>query len=89
MCKILFCMKKLIEIDETVLTKLKILSAFEGMSVKALMENAIESFVKKKEKEQLEKLTLEQKEDLGLLLLMQQADRNETVSRKDIFKLLE
>jgi hypothetical protein len=82
-------MKKLIEIDETVLTKLKILSAFEGMSVKALMENAIESFVKKKEKEQLEKLTLEQKEDLGLLLLMQQADRNDTVSRKDIFKLLE
>ena len=82
-------MKKLIEIDEIVLTKLKILSAFEGMSVKALMENAIESFVKKKEKEQLEKLTLEQKEDLGLLLLMQQADRNDTVSRKDIFKLLE
>jgi hypothetical protein len=82
-------MKKLIEIDETVLTKLKILSAFEGMSVKALMENAIESFVKKKEKEQLEKLTPEQKEDLGLLLLMQQADRNDTVSRKDIFKLLE
>ena len=82
-------MKKLIEIDETVLTKLKILSAFEGMSVKALMENAIESFVKKKEKEQLEKLTLEQKEDLGLLLLMQQADRNDTVSRNDIFKLLE
>ena len=68
---------------------MKILSAFEGMSVKALMENAIESFVKKKEKEQLEKLTLEQKEDLGLLLLMQQADRNDTVSRKDIFKLLE
>ena len=82
-------MKKLIEIDETVLVKLKVLSAFEGLSVKALMEKAVELFVKTKEKEQLNNLTQEQKEDMGLLLLMQQADRTDTVSRKDIFKLLE
>ena len=82
-------MKKLIEIDETVLIKLKVLSAFEGLSVKALMEKAVELFVKTKEKEQLNNLTQEQKEDMGLLLLMQQADRTDTVSRKDIFKLLE
>ena len=43
-------MKKLIEIDDTILTKLKVLSAFEGLSVKALMEKAIELFVKTKEK---------------------------------------
>ena len=30
----------------------------------------------------------EQKEDIGLLLLMQQVDRTDTVSREDIFKLL-
>ena len=41
-------MKKLIEIDETVLIKLKVLSAFEGLSVKALMEKAVELFVKTK-----------------------------------------
>jgi hypothetical protein len=82
-------MKKLIEIDETVLVKLKVLSAFEGLSVKALMEKAVELFVKTKEKEQLNNLTQEQKEDMGLLLLMQQADRTDTVSREDIFKLLE
>ncbi|MFT5147320.1 MAG: hypothetical protein ACI9JT_001704 [Polaribacter sp.] len=82
-------MKKLIEIDETVLIKLKVLSAFEGLSVKALMEKAVELFVKTKEKEQLNNLTQEQKEDMGLLLLMQQADRTDTVSREDIFKLLE
>ncbi|WP_218597815.1 hypothetical protein [Polaribacter sp. NJDZ03] len=81
-------MKKLIEIDDTILTKLKVLSAFEGLSVKALMEKAIELFVKTKEKEQLDRLTDEQKEDIGLLLLMQQADRTDTVSRDDIFKLL-
>ncbi|WP_299014398.1 hypothetical protein [uncultured Polaribacter sp.] len=82
-------MKKLIEIDETTLTKLKILSAFEDLSVKKLMEKAIVLFVQSKEKEQSEKLTDEQKEDIGLLLLMQQADRNDTVSREEIFKALE
>lgn len=81
-------MKKLIEIDETILTKLKVLSAFEGLSVKALMEKAIELFVKSKEKEQLDSLTEEQKEDLGLLLLMQQADRTDTVSEEEFLKAL-
>lgn len=82
-------MKKLVEIDNSVLTKLKVLSAFEGLSVKALMEKAIETFVKTKEKEQLDSLSKEEKEDIGLLLLMQQADRTRTVSREEIFKLLE
>lgn len=82
-------MKKLVEIDDTVLTKLKVLSAFEGLSVKALMEKAIELFVKNKEKEQLDSLSQEEKEDIGLLLLMQQADRAKTVSRDKVFKLLE
>lgn len=82
-------MKKLVEIDDTVLTKLKVLSAFEGLSVKALMEKAIELFVKNKEKEQLDSLSQEEKEDIGLLLLMQQADRAKTVSRDEVFKLLE
>ena len=82
-------MKKLVEIDETLLTKLKVLSAFEGLSVKALMEKAIELFVKNKEKEQFDNLSQEQKEDIGLLILMQQADRTKTVSREEVFKLLE
>jgi len=81
-------MKKLIEIDETVLIKLKVLSAFEGLSVKALMEKAVELFVKTKEKEQLNNLTQEQKEDMGLLLLMQQADRTDTVSEEEFLNAL-
>lgn len=81
-------MKKLIEIDDSILTKLKVLSAFEGLSVKALMEEAVEYFVKAKEKEQLDKLTDEQKEDIGLLLLMQQADRTDTVSEKEFLNTL-
>ena len=81
-------MKKLVEVNDTLLTKLKVLSAFEGLSVKALMEKAIELFVIQKEKEQLDSLTEEQKEDLGLLLLMQQADRTDTVSEEEFLKAL-
>lgn len=81
-------MKKLIEVDNTLLTKLKVLSAFEGLSVKALMEKAIEVFVTNKEKERLESLTEEQKEDLGLLLLMQQVDRTDTVSEEEFLNEL-
>ena len=82
-------MKKNIDIDETILTKLKILSAFENMSVKALMEKAISYFVEQKEKERLNALSDEEKEDLGLLLLMQQVDRTETVSREEVMNALD
>lgn len=81
-------MRKNIDISEIALTKLKILSAFEGISVKALMEHAVDFFIETKEQERFDKLSDEEKEDLGLLLLMQQADRKETVSREEIMKAL-
>lgn len=81
-------MRKNIDIDEATLTKLKILSVFENNSVKGLMEEAVSWFVAQKEKQRLEKLTQEEKEDLGLLLLMQQADRTDEVSRDDIMNIL-
>ena len=82
-------MRKNIDIDETILTKLKILSAFEEISVKALMEKAVSFFVEYKEKEKLKSLSDEEKEDLGLLLLMQQVDRDDTVDEDEIMKALE
>ncbi len=81
-------MKKIIEVEETLLTKLKILSAFENLSVKALMEKAVEWFVAEKEKERLDNMSEEEKEDLGLLLLMQQVDRKDTVSEEEFLKAL-
>lgn len=81
-------MKKIIEIREPLLTKLKILSAFENLSVKALMEKAVEQFVVEKEKERLDSLSEEEKEDLGLLLLMQQADKRDQVSEEEFLKAL-
>jgi|GEM_PF-529249 len=81
--------KKLIEVDKSLVVKLKVLSAFENLSVKALMEKAVVEYVKNKELERFEKLSEEEKEDLGLLLLMQQADTKEFASEDDIFKILD
>lgn len=88
-CVKLFVMRKLIDIDQTTLTKLKFISVFENSSVKVLIENAVQSFVKNKELERFKNLTDDEKEDLGLLLLMQEADMNDTVSRDEIMKALQ
>lgn len=82
-------MRKNIDIDDRLITKLKILSAFENMSVKSLMEKAVAFFVSYKEKERINSLSQEEKEDLGLLLLMQQSDRQDRVSRDDIMDALD
>ena len=81
-------LKKLIEIDKSLVTKLKIISAFENLSVKNLMEKAIREFVENKEIERLENLSIEDKEDLGLLLLMQQADKDDFVNEDDFLNAL-
>lgn len=81
--------RKNIDIDESLLTKLKIVSAFEELSVKSVMEKAISFYVEHKEKERLRSLSEEEKEDLGLLLLMQQSDRNDVVSRGEVMNALD
>ena len=80
---------KLIEVDKSLVTKLNILSAFENLSVKALMEKAIKEFVSKKELERIDSLSEEEKEDLGLLFLMQQADNDDFTTEEAFFKALD
>jgi hypothetical protein len=82
-------MRKLIDIDETTLTKLKVISIFEKISVKGLIENAVETYVKNKQSSHFNNLSEEEKEDIGLLMLMQEADRTEFVSREEIMKILQ
>ncbi|CAN1574864.1 hypothetical protein MCETHM1_03641 [Flavobacteriaceae bacterium] len=81
-------MRKLIDLDETTLTKLKVISIFEKTSVKGLIENVVQSYVKTKQSSQFNNLSDEDKEDLGMLMLMQEADRTELVSREEIMKIL-
>ncbi|MCI0922773.1 hypothetical protein [Sphingobacterium rhinopitheci] len=66
-------MRKNIDIDESTLTKLKLLSFY----------------VDYKEKERLKSLTDEEKKDLGLLLLMLQSDRSEVGSREEVINILD
>ena len=82
-------MRKNIDIDDSILRKVKMLSVFEDISVKALMEKAVRFYVQHKEQERLKTLSKEEKEDLGLLLLMQQADATKTVSEEDVFDYLD
>ena len=81
-------MRKLIDIDEMTLTKLKMISVFKNVSVKTLVENAVKAYVTNRELERFSKMTDEEKEDLGLLLLMQEADRTDKVSEEEVFKVL-
>ena len=81
-------MKKIIDVEESLLVKLKIVSAFENLSVKSLMELAVKQFVTEKEKERLNSMTDEEKEDIGLLLLMQQVDKTDTVNKEEFMKAL-
>lgn len=82
-------MKKNIDVDETTLKKIKIISAYENKSVKALLEEAVTTYVKLKEREKFEQMTDEEKEDIGLLLLMQQNDPEDLVSEEEILNLLD
>ncbi|OXG08815.1 hypothetical protein BC749_10695 [Flavobacterium araucananum] len=81
-------MRKLIDIDEKTLTKLKVISIFEKTSVKGLIENAVQIYVKSMQANQFNNLTDEEKEDVGLMMLMQEVDRNDKVSEEEIFKIL-
>ncbi|PCI34783.1 MAG: hypothetical protein COB60_05480 [Flavobacteriaceae bacterium] len=82
-------MRKNIDIDDITLTKLKVISAFENLSVKALMEKAVRFFVEHKEKEQYDNMSQEAREDAGLYILMQQADKNDLVNRDEIMNILD
>ena len=81
-------MRKLIDIDEATLTKLKVISIFEKTSVKGLIENAVQAYVKNIQSNQFNNMSDEEKEDLGLMMLMQEVDRNDKVNEEEIFKIL-
>ena len=87
--KRIYIMRKNIDIDDNLLTKVKILSAFEDISVKHLLEKAVSFYVEYKENERLKSMTNEEKEDLGLLLLMQQSDRNDVATREEVINILD
>ncbi|MBQ0735218.1 hypothetical protein [Aquimarina celericrescens] len=79
-------MRKIIDIDDQIIPKLKLIAAIENSSVKKVMENAIIWYIEHKKQEQINSMSLVQKEDLGLLLLMQQANPSLLVDEEELFE---
>ncbi len=78
-------MRKIIDIDNELLPKLKLLAAIEDSSVKKVMEDAVFWYLQHKQKNRVAGLSKVQREDLGLLFLMQQADAQSTITEEDLF----
>ncbi len=79
-------MRKIIDIDDQIIPKLKLIAAIENSSVKKVMENAIIWYIEHKKQEQINNMSLVQKEDLGLLLLMQRANPSSLVDEEELFE---
>ena len=64
------------------------ITVFENNSVKGLMVEAVLWLVAQNEKQRLDNLAQKEKEDLGLLLLTQQADRTDVARREEVMEIL-
>lgn len=72
-------MKKLIDVDEKTLSRLKLISLMENISVKSLIESVVQNFASEKVKNN---------EDELLLKLMQQAKSDENATENEFFSAL-
>lgn len=81
-------MKQFVDLDKTTLTKLQMISNIEKVSFDELIQKIVKASVDELWLKKIRGLADEDKEDFGLLLLMQEADRNDKVSKEEIFSIL-
>jgi hypothetical protein len=81
-------MKQFVDLDKTTLMKLQMISVIEKVSPDVLIQKAMKSYVEDVWLRNFNGLSDEEKEDFGLLMLMQEADRNDKVSKEEIFNIL-
>jgi hypothetical protein len=81
-------MKQFVDLDKTTLMKLQMISVIEKVSPDVLIQKTVKSYVEDVWLRNFSGLTDEEKEDFGLLIMMQEADRNDKVSRDEIFNIL-
>lgn len=79
-------MRKIIDIDDQIIPKLKLIAAIESSSVKKVMEDAVSWYIEHKQNEQVNAMSKDQKEDLGLLLLLQKANNTVIIKEEELFK---
>lgn len=75
-------------LNKTTLLKLKMISTIEKVSSDELIQKFVESYVNELWLEKISGLTDDEKEDFGMSMLMQEVDRNDKVSREEIFSIL-
>ena len=81
-------MKQFVDLDKTTLMKLKMISVIEKVSSDDLIQKTVKAYVEEVWLKKFSGLTDEEKEDFGLSMLMQEADRNDKVSSEEIFSIL-
>ena len=81
-------MKQFIDLDNTTFKKLQMISVIEKVSFDELIQKIVKDFVEEFWLKNFSGLTDEEKEDFGLFMLMQEADRNDKVSREEVFGIL-
>ncbi len=79
-------MRKIIDIDTEMIPKLKLIAAIQDSNVKKVMEDAVKWYIEHMQQQQINSMTMSQKEDMGLLLLLQQANTNSTVNEDELFQ---
>ncbi len=81
-------MKQIVDLDKITLMKLQMISAIEKVSSDELIQKIVKASLEELWLKKISGLTDEEKEDFGLFMLMQEADRNDKVSTEEIFSIL-
>jgi hypothetical protein len=81
-------MKQIVDLDKITFMKLQMISKIGKVSSEELIQKIVVASVEELWLKKFSGLTNEEKEDFGLLMLMQEADRNDKVTREEIFSIL-
>jgi hypothetical protein len=81
-------MKNKIEIDEKIIEKLYLISVFENTSMDVALETVVSFYLEHNFIEKFDKLSEEEQEDLGLLVLMNESDRGQIASEEEVMRIL-
>ncbi|WP_378185974.1 hypothetical protein ACE939_12740 [Aquimarina sp. W85] len=78
-------MRKIIDVEDDLIPKLKLIAAIEDSSVKKVIEEAVAFYIDFKRDNQLKQLSVEQKNDLAFMFLLKDIKSDETVTKEELF----
>ena len=80
-------MRKIIDVQDDLIPKLKLIAAIENSSVKKVIEEAVAFYIDYKRENRLQQLSAEQKEDLAFMFLLKDIEVTETITKEELFNL--